>query len=415
MPDNEERSVRWTGPRLRLIEALSTGLLAVLALVMRAPFATSRLWAEDGGVFLQQAVARGVVRPFGASYSGYYLFVPRTIAAVASVFPLRWAASTTWIGVAVVVGWCAATINWESDSSLTAPATRVLLGLSIVLLPALGLEAIAASADLQYTLLFTSVVALIGTSTTRWSSVNRAAIVAVTALTTPLTVVLAPLAVLRVVRSRPRRIDATSASWAIATAVQLGAILVEHPPRNVGSPGRRIADHFLQQVLYANLLPKQLAQSSVARYAALLGACLVVLAVTFAWTHTRRNTALFLLLVPGIGYAFWTFAGTHYGLPPRYRVFPALCVVWALLVASEELVHALKRLPIDRLIPALMAVLLIVIWGTYWQPAQHRASGRTWSNALSASQTRCRHQRLATVAIAISPNGWSVKLPCRDI
>jgi hypothetical protein len=222
--------------RMRLFEAVGIGVLAILALAARAPFAISQLWAEDGAVFLQQAVTRGVLSPFGQPYAGYYNFVPRAIAGMASLLPLHWAATTTWVGVAVLVGWCAATITYESYEWLNASVARVFLGLSIVLLPALGLEAIATSSELQYTLLFTSLVVMVGSSTTRRSELNRVAIVAVTALTTPLTLVLAPLAVLRVLRRRPHRIDATAAAWAIATAVQFGAVLIEHPPRNVGTP-----------------------------------------------------------------------------------------------------------------------------------------------------------------------------------
>jgi len=409
-------SVRRVGRRACLIESVGVGVLAVLALAARAPFTLSHLWAEDGAVFLQQAVTRGVLSPFGQAYAGYYNFVPRTIAVVASMFPLHWAATTTWAGTATVVGWCAATITYESHEWLHDPAARILLGLSIVLLPALGAEAIATSSELQYTLLFTSLAALMGSGTTRGSEVNRVAIVVVTALSTPLTLLLAPFAALRILARRPRRIDVTAAAWTIATAMQFGAILIEHPPRNVGTPGKRIVSQYQQQVLYANLLPKQLAHSSAARYLALIGACLVVLAVTSAWRQSRRSTAVFILLVPTIGFGSWTFAGINYGLPPRYRVFPALCLVWSVLVASNELGRRLRTaLPIGRLIPGLATVVLVLTFATYWQPPRHRSSGPTWSSSLATAQHRCRQQGRPSAAIAISPKGWKVTLPCHDI
>lgn len=209
------RVVRWSGSHRMPIEAAGVGVVTVLVLALRAPFAMSRLWAEDGSVFLQQASSRGVLRSFGHAYAGYYLFVPRVIGGLASAVPVREAALTTWLGVAAVVGWCAATIYVESKRWLTTRPTRLLLAFSIALQPALGLEAIANSATLQYTLLFTSLVALAGMSNNRWSSVNRVAIVAVTALTTPLALFLAPIAALRVLRSRPRRRpDATVTAWA---------------------------------------------------------------------------------------------------------------------------------------------------------------------------------------------------------
>ena len=417
------RVARRTGASSRLIEACGVGASAVLILALRAPFAIGRLWAEDGSVFLRQSIQYGVVRPFGRAYAGYYLFVPRLIGAIASGVPIREAALTTWLCVAAVVGWCAATIYAESEGWLATFPTRALLALSIVLLPALGLEAIGNSSNLQYTLLFTALVALTGMSTNRWSSVNRVAIVTVTALTTPLALFLAPVAALRVLRSRPRHVDATTLAWALATVVQFTMILVGRPPRVHASGKGLIVTHYNHWVLYGNLLPKRLASSTVtiAPLAAVIGAFLVVLAAVLAWRRPRRATAVLLLLVPAVGFAFWMFAGTRYGLPVRYRVFPALCVIWSVLVAWEELLRAFRpRLPVDWRLSGIVVLVLVLSWVTYWRPAPHRSSGPAWSVALSTAERRCRNERLSQVAVTISPvkrgsKVWAVQLPCHDI
>ncbi|HTD49451.1 MAG TPA: hypothetical protein VK771_02560, partial [Acidimicrobiia bacterium] len=154
----------------------------------------------------------------------------------------------------------------------------------------------------------------------------------------------------------------------------------------------------------------------VARYLALIGAGLVVLAVTSAWRQSRRSAAVLMLLVPAIGFALWTFAGINYGLPPRYRVFPALCLVWSVLVASMELAQGLRsQFPIGRLLPSLAALALVFTFATYWRPPRHRSSGPTWSTSLKAAQRKCRDQRRLSATVAISPKGWNVTLPCHDI
>ena len=238
-------------------------------------------------------------------------------------------------------------------------STRALLALSVVLLPALGLEAIGSSADLQHTLLFASLVALMGVSADRWWSWNRVAIVAVAAITTPLSLFLAPIAVLRVLRRRPRGVDATVVAWAVATAVQLGMILVVRPSRVKSAGDTSIITHFNHRVLYANLLPKFANGTLIAPVAVIIVACLVVLAAVLAWRRPRRAKAVLLLLVPAIGFAVWTFGGIRYGTPARYRVFPALCVIWSVLVAWEELLHARRpRLPIDWRLAGIVVILL---------------------------------------------------------
>lgn len=417
------RVARWMGSHRVPLEAFGVGMMTCILLALRAPFAIRRLWAEDGNLFLQQALDQGLLRPFGEAYAGYYLFVPRVIGAFAAAVPIREAPLATWLGVAAVVGWCAATIYVESEGWLATRPTRVLLALSVVLLPALGLEAIANSATLQYTLLFASLVALTGRSPTRWSSINRMTMVTVTALTTPLALMLAPIAALRVLRRRPRRVDATSAAWAIATSLQLGMILVARPGRAIGAPANRawILSNYDHEVLYKNLLPKPLASTTVAPITILAGACLVLFAVWLAWRRARRETALLLLLVPALGVGFWTFTALNSGLPPRYRVFPALCVIWSALIASEEVLRGRRpqRL-VDWRLTSIVVVVFALSWATYWRPGSNRSSGPPWSVALSEADRRCRSQLLRTVAVRISPatrrsRVWTVHVRCDEV
>jgi hypothetical protein len=331
-----------------------------------------------------------------------------------------------WLGTAVIVGWCAATIYAESRGRLNTFPSRVLLALSIVLLPALGLEAIGSASDLQYTLLFTSLVALTGLSTDLGHAVNRVAIVIVTALTTPLSLLLAPLALLRVLRARGRRrFDPTAIAWAAATALQFGMILVLQPPGRNSKAGNSslIVKHFNRRVLYENFLPKRFSTSTatIAPIAAIAAALLVLAAAALAWRRRRRTTAVLLLLVPVTGFGFWFFAAVLYGSPARYRVFPALCVVFALLVGWEELMRGLtKRRPVDWRLAGIIVLILGLSWVTYWKPDPYRTSGPTWAHALATSERRCRKYKLDDVSIKIAPVDsqaklWAVRLPCGNL
>jgi hypothetical protein len=394
-------------------------IAAVTLLACRAPFAWSRLWAEDGSVFLQQAIDRGVARSFTVGYAGYYDFVPRVIGAAASAAPIHAAAFTTWIGVAVVVGWCAATIYLESETWLTTFPSRAVLALSVALLPALALESIANSANLQYTLLFTSLVALLGTSTGRSRSINRAVIVAATALSTPLTLVLAPLAGLRIIRSRPRRVDATVGAWAIATGVQLAMIMFGHPARNIASSANRdLIGQYGRSVVSANLLPPHLSTGALAPWVTLISAALVLLGARTAVRRAQGVRALLLLLVPATGFVYWVLAGTDYALEDRYRVFPALCVVWAVLVASEELLRSpTTPFTLDWRRASVVACVLALSWSTHWTPTRYRASGPSWSTSLAIARYTCQRQATPDVSIRISPvapgtRRWTVRLRC---
>ena len=392
----------------------------------RAPFAIRQLWAEDGTVFLQQVINRGVWEPYGNAYAGYYLFLPRTVGALAAGAPIREATLAMWLGTALIVGWCAATIYAESKGRLnTFPTARSSRSASCSS-PRSALEAIGAAADVQYTLLFTALVALTGLATGVGHTVNRIAIVVATALTTPLSLLLAPVALLRVLRAKGRaRFDPTAIAWAAATAFQFGLILVLQPPGRNSKAGnsKLIVKHFNRRVLYENFLPERFSTSTatIAPLAAIAGVILVLAAAWLAWRRRRRTTAVLLLLVPATGFGFWFFAAILYGSPARYRVFPALCVVFALLVGWEEVLRgATSKTPVDWRLATILVVVLGVSWATYWTPDPYRTSGPTWSTALATAQQRCRKYKLHDVSIKIAPVAseaklWAVRLPCRNL
>ena len=340
-----------------LIEAIGVGVAAILLLAWRAPFALRQLWAEDGTVFLQQVINRGVWEPFGNAYAGYYLFLPRAVGALAAGAPIREAALAMWLGTALIVGWCAATIYAESKGRLNTVPTRAFLALSIVLLPALGLEAIGAAADVQYTLLFTALVALDrpgnGHRPHREPRRDRRSR---PRSPLPSRCCSRRSRSLRVLRAKGRaRFDPTAIAWAAATAFQFGMILVLQPPGRNSKAGnsKLIVKHFNRRVLYANFLPERFSTSTatIAPLAAIAGVILVLAAAWLAWRRRRRTTAVLLLLVPATGFGFWFFAAILYGSPARYRVFPALCVVFALLVGWEEVLRGATSKTARRLAP----------------------------------------------------------------
>src|SRR6266516_3366799 len=82
-PQRPEPAVRvgWQG--------ILTGLVAVLAgtviVVLRQPGAGAldTVWAEDGTVFLADAVNRSPLDALATSYAGYYHLLPRLLAQVA--------------------------------------------------------------------------------------------------------------------------------------------------------------------------------------------------------------------------------------------------------------------------------------------------------------------------------------------
>jgi hypothetical protein len=412
------------GDRSRSVTTFSLSFLAVALLAARAPTAMRKLWAEDGAVFLEQARTNGPLRPFLQASAGYYQLVPRIIGAIAAAVPLRAAALTTWLVVAVVVGWCAGTVYADSTPWLTNLATRGLLALSVVLLPALGLESIASAASLQFTLLFASLIALLGASPRRAVSRNRVVLIVVTGLTTPLSLLLAPFVAMRVWRRPRKRPDGAVIGWAVSVATELALIGIVRPSRKIGAPksGTGIVSGYVRHVLGENLLPHSAARSAIGPVLVMLVASGVATVAYQTWRRSRHDLALVLVVVPMLGFVFWIVAGLQFGhgLPSRYRLFPAWCTIWSVLAAADAAGTA-RRLRWRRTgwISITVAAALFGSWATYWTPAAVRTSGSNWTDALSTAAQRCRLDRRSTVLVRIAPVGpttvWAVRVLCDDL
>jgi hypothetical protein len=80
-------------------------VIGTFAQVIRLPgdAAYNTIWAEDGSVFLNQAINQGVLHAFTIPYAGYLHLVPRVLATVAALLPLQWAAAILGVGSALVV------------------------------------------------------------------------------------------------------------------------------------------------------------------------------------------------------------------------------------------------------------------------------------------------------------------------
>jgi hypothetical protein len=78
------------GPRTQFF--LTVTILFVL-LYLRRPdtLGNAQFWAEDGEVFFRDQLVNGVWHAVGTPYAGYLCFVPRVVAALASLLPAIWA------------------------------------------------------------------------------------------------------------------------------------------------------------------------------------------------------------------------------------------------------------------------------------------------------------------------------------
>jgi hypothetical protein len=418
----------------RLPRVPFTAALFVLACVLqlvRQPGkpATATIWAEDGPVFLTHAWSDAFGSTVVDVYNGYLHVVPRLIAGVVALLPLRDAAFGLAVGAAVVVSALAVYVFHASRSVLESPWPRLLLAATMVLLPQAAYETNANLANLHWYLIYAAFWALLANPRSRSGVAVGALIVVGAALSDPLAGLLLPLAAARAWQGRAERARLViPALLCVAMAVQLAfAVSANVPARNSASHAGELVGIYAVRVSGSALVGDRwlgglwrplgavFAVAAVALVAALLvygyrkadrprreliawSAALSIL--TLAVPLAVRGTA-FLLDRPA-----FTLSGS------RYTVLPVLFLYGALVVTFSAW----------RGVRVVAAAALVAVLVTSYRVEPLRSSGPDWKNSLAAARAECAQASgSATVRVPVAPiyaHGpqlFAVALRCGDV
>ncbi len=404
----------------------------------RAPFAAINFYAEDGSRFYHDAITIDFVDSLRKPMAGYYHLVPRVIGSVTALGPVSTAALVNYLLVVMVVAWISSTIYVSSVTTLKRPSARLVLAMGITLLPIVGFESIANSANLHFLLLCGSSVVLLGQQSTRWQRINGTVLVVATGLSTPLLVSLLPLVVMRSWynhRESDRPGSPVIVGWMLGVAGQLFFVfLASEASRELGDNRslQKTVFLFLDRVVGYNYIPfwprisgesysgsvstLLVGRAFVGLLVVALIAFLLYWAARTGFRSTEPYRVVAMVLVTLVGGAFWLSAGMLFSTEPRYAVFPAFCIGWSLLIATELVSRAGEGhgLVTPRQRSVGVVVLILAIYSTHWTPSELRRSGPTWSDGLRVAEEICATTDNSTAAIRLLPLNaiWEVELPC---
>ncbi|HYP55489.1 MAG TPA: hypothetical protein VEQ41_04210, partial [Solirubrobacterales bacterium] len=221
---------RAPGPRWE--RALLVGSLLVLAVflqLLRVGLSTAldSIWAEDGLVFLQAALLEGTADAILEPYAEYLVLVPRLIAEAAAGVPLADAAAAISVLSATLVAVGGLAVWHGASGHIRDPWLRGALAVVAVLVPVAGLESVASASYVSWYLLFAVFWLLLWRPPTVPGALLGALLIAVTGLSNPGILLLAPIAALRALAVRDRRDLAIVGAFATAAAIQI-PILATH-------------------------------------------------------------------------------------------------------------------------------------------------------------------------------------------
>ena len=394
---------------LLLAAAVPLGVLVMLVRVAGPVPAWDSIYAEDLSIFLVQALQHPWHLLVPAA--GYLQLVPRLIAQFVVYLPLRDAAAAFAISGALVTTGCALFIFHASAGHVRSAVLRVVLALAVVLLPVAPLEIADSGVNSPWYLLFALFWAVLWRPGTRAGMAGAAAVGFLTAASTTMSVVFAPLLLARVIALPRLREHAVTAGWAAGCLLQVPYVVsnlgsAQSRAAHPASPGPVLAFYGHEVVLPA--LGWHLAwwlQSAAGRN----GATLIIggiLAVFFLWAliTQRGRPRVFVVAALLTGLLFAAFgaiiSSNLPGLPvtediehgSRYTTLPIFLIDAAAIVAVDSFIrHRQLRLQTVAAVTALVGV-LSVGWITDFRYNGFRSDDATnWPPVAAAWLHACQH------------------------
>jgi len=385
------------------------------------------LWAEDGAIFLQDALTQGFGEAVGREYSGYLVLVPRLIGELATLVPLEAAAAAVSILSAILVALCGLAVWHAAAAHIPNPYLRGALVLATVLTPVGGLESIDSASYVSWYMLFAVFWILLWRPRTFASAAWGALLVAATVLSNPGVWFLLPLAILRALAIRDRRDATIVGAYYGASAIQLAAMLGSGYESTNPLWTADIWATLLQRVVDGAVLGVRLGGGiwDELGWPYLIAVTLTVV-VAFAVGLARgdaRARAFALVALPtaigmfvisvyqrAVGTLMLWPEGTHGANAGRYAIVPVLIVISAAMVVAER-----QRRPQGNhpLWPAAALVALVLVSVAVALPAGYSAArGDTgWDAALDQAAVDCANDPNGYATFPTSPP-FSMTLPC---
>jgi hypothetical protein len=419
--------------------SLIVGALLAIAVVLQLArlgwsASLNSLWAEDGPIYMQEALSQDFWHAVVSTYATYLVVVPRLIAELASLAPLREAPAAVSILSGLVVGLGGLAVWNASAAHVRNPYLRGTLVALTVLCPVAGLESLDSAAYVPWYMLFASFWLLLWRPATLWGAGLGGLFILLTGLSTPGLWFFAPLAGLRALAVRDRRDAILVGSYAIGAAVQIPVLALTTETAVKPLWTGDIWAVFLQRVV--NGAPFGLrgggnAWSHFGWPFLIAITAIAIVALAYGFHRSARGarylaaiailTSLAMFVVSlyqrAVGVQMLWPEGAFNGSGSRYAIVPALLLVSAALVLLESAQR--KRSLRPRWLPwpsmAAVTVLAAAIVVSFWARDLQTRGTPPWDAALDQAARVCEAEGVPDTAVPTSPTPFGIQLSCEEV
>lgn len=411
---------------------------------LRIPKGFQSFWAEDGGLFYQDATNHIFPKEFTEPAAGYLVLVARIIARITNLFPLETVPLVNFLQTTLVMTILVLVVFITSETFIIILWLRLLLAASFLFIPIASFESIASSGNLHFFLPVGLVFILISVEKNSKISFFYIFLVALACLSDPLCIFCLPFIFHRKIIRSARQFTFIQSIYskvfliALSTQLVFFGFALLHGGRATGQGHSIIKTFylFLDRVVGSTFVPGWGSVTSgdfinsPLNSKLLIRAIAAILVITF-WVilyfkspkaqpgqnlQVLNQTNVIIKLI-GCLVPYWFIAGIGINPEPRYAVFPSFCLLTVgVVVLDRHLMGTVKRQRRIYLL-GLFSATLIATWVLSWTPSSLRTTGPEWRNEISKAATRCEtlHQQNANLRILPEYSDWFVTVSCDSI
>lgn len=410
------------------------------------------VWAEDGVQFYADALDRPLREILVEPYAGYAHVIPRTLASIGVHLPVEWYSYYAAITAAVIASLLALFVYFASAPLLRSQSRQGVLALALLLWPVLPFEITGNITNIQWLVPVACLLAVLFPVDRPAAIAVRLVVVGLGPLSSPVCVMLAPIAVWHVGRGVLRKASVrrtvVPAVYLGATAVQL-AVWATAPQTDPTRPpvgdflvdfGRLYSTRVTTEMLFGVRATESL--WSALGHVLAVGS-LVLVGGFLLWKLVRASTASRAFIVVAVGASVAIYAFSIWQRPEflesmliggqedfnflamRYELFPAALLLLALLVPVDLErtfvteprggIAAPLAADVRRQWPLLVvaAVWFAVAFVPSFRLTTARSPGPDWVASVERAQQACLVQPGSSQIVTVPPDPiWRLELSC---
>lgn len=369
------------------------------------------LWAEDGAVFLSDALNRPALA-LVSPYSGYLHLVPRAAAFAVSWLPLEIIPAAITVAAATITSLLGLFCFVMLESRIAAVPLRLAVWVTCVAAPTMGGDVANNLANLHWYLLVSAICALLTSARSRATMIAQVIVVFSAVASDALGLFLLPLFVLRfwvLTERRDRYVVLAAAAGGMlqAAAVVGGLISVTREMGQVHPSALDVVQMYSVRVVLAGsvgVTGAQAAWSAVGIAAGLtaLVFAVAVMVISFRLDRRRRwGIALFAVSSVGASAMIWYFqwyAVARSGVGEvftgmRYAVVPTALLMISLLIALDALIERIRSRSVRRFLCVVALGLVVLPVAVDLRASTPRSDHAVWRDTLIAGRAWCAEGR----------------------